>query len=312
MKVLPTLKQLQYFLALHEKKSFSEAAESCFVTQSTLSAGIATLEDILGKPVVDRSHRKVVFTAFGESLKPRAQNVVDDTIAIMQDAQQLTAPLTGPLRLGIIPTIAPYLLPQILPHLKKNYPALDLELHEDLSDRLVSKLNSGEIELVILAFPYDVDGLEQLTLFEENFFLAAPKDMTELSAPIHTNDLKDMNLLLLEDGHCLRDQALEACKISDLGNNKTFSTTSLATLIEMVKHGYGVTLLPHMVVKWSSLEQEIKALPINTESYRRGIGLVWRKNNARQKEFALFGQEIQDAIKRLDHQALVHHKLATP
>jgi LysR family hydrogen peroxide-inducible transcriptional activator len=309
MKNLPTFKQLQYFIALAERRSFSQAAESCYVTQSTLSAGISSLENILGQTVVDRSHRKVIFTPFGESLIPRAYQLIDDATAIVQEAKKQAPPLTGSLRLGIIPTIAPYLLPQILPHFKANYPDLSLELYEDLSDRLVSRLNEGKIEAILLAFPFDLPGLEQHLLFEENFFLAAPKTMKSLPTPMHPEDLQDMNLLLLEDGHCLRDHALEACNITNAQNKKTFSTTSLATLIEMVKHGYGVTLLPHMVVKWSSLGKEINTIPMNTKSYRRGIGLAWRKNNIRADEFNLLGKEILTAVKGLDDHALVYHKV---
>lgn len=282
---LPSIKHLQYFVALAEQGSFSRAAVACNVTQSTLSAGIAALEALLGQQLADRTQRDVLLTPFGAELLDKARGIVGDAAAIVERARHLKAPLSGPLRLGIIPTIAPYMLPRLLPAMQKKFPALELQLHEDLSARLVEGHKKGELDLILLAFPYDTPGMTQIKLFDEDFFLACPKGRWKAPPPVSTEDLKTDNLILLEEGHCLRDHALAACKLQPIRQRRTFSATSLPTLIQMVQHGYGITLLPEMAVKHGHLPANIEIFSFKKPVPQRRIGLAWREKTPRHDEY---------------------------
>lgn len=293
---LPSLRQLQYLVAVAEEGSFSRAAQSCHVTQSTLSAGIAALESLLGQTLLDRSQNPVTLTSFGREALDRSQEIIRSATAMVERARYLGAPLTGPLRLGIIPTIAPYMLPRILPPLQKKFPALELQLHEDLSARLVEGMKRGELDLILLAFPYNTPGMVQHKLFDEPFFLACPKGLWERPPPVRTEDLEAESLILLEEGHCLRDHALEACELQPLQQRRTFSATSLPTLIQMVQHGYGITLLPEMAVKRGYLPQNIEVFPFKPPLPTRRIGLAWRENSPREKEFLMLAEQVKKAV----------------
>ena len=293
---LPSIKHLQYFVALAEQHSFSRAADACHVTQSTLSAGIAALESLLKQQLVDRSQRQVMLTPFGTELVDKARAVVADAAAMVERAQHLRTPLSGPLRMGIIPTIAPYMLPRLLPVLQKKFPALELQLHEDLSARLTEGLKKGELDLILLAFPYDTPGMVQMKLFDEPFLLACPKGRWKKAPPVHTEELDAGNLILLEEGHCLRDHALAACKLQPVRQRRTFSATSLPTLIQMVQHGYGVTLLPEMAVKHGHLPANIEIFPFAKPPPQRRVGLVWREKSPRQDEYKALAACIQKEI----------------
>ncbi len=284
----PTLRQLNYLITLENEKSFSKAAAYCNVTQSTLSAGIKDLENILGQQLVNRAGRSsVTLTAFGVEVAERAQKVIQDVDHIVASAQQMQAPLSGILRLGVIPTIAPYILPKILPYLQKTFPDLHLQIYEDISERLTDQLEKRQMDAAILAFPYDVGGFEARDLFKEDFYLAVPKGQS-LPKTLSLKDIKSDELLLLEDGHCLRDHALSACKLKPSTKRKTFSATSLPTLIQMVGYGYGVTLLPEMVAKNSTIPKGIDIIPFKSPAPTRRIGMIWQNNSPQKRDLETF------------------------
>lgn len=274
----PTLKQLDYLIALKHEGSFSKAAEFCHVTQSTLSAGIKELETILGQILVDRTTRELTLTPIGEDIYHHARKITLATDQLVAQARRNEDPLSGVLRLGVIPTIAPYMLPRILPALQKQYPDLDIQLFEDLTERLTDQLLRRKLDLLLMAFPFDADGIEHHIMFEEPFVIAAPQGaFIQNSVPL--DFLSDKSVLLLEDGHCLRDQAIKACKLQKTPQKKTFSATSLPTLIQMVAHGYGMTLLPEMATHKDSLPAYIDILHFQNPPPTRQIGLAWRKGN---------------------------------
>ncbi|WP_435641165.1 hydrogen peroxide-inducible genes activator [Micavibrio aeruginosavorus] len=292
MSALPSLRQLQYLLALSETLSFGRAAKMCHVTQSTLSAGIRDLEAILGQPVVERTSRRVSLSGFGRDILPYARATVEQAEKLIDQARARRVPLTGALRLGVIPTIAPYLLPDILPSLRKDYPHLDLHLREDMSARLVSALDRNDIDAALIALPYDTLGMEHMDLFSEPFVLVRADHAAPLPARIALSALKNQTILLLEDGHCLRDHAREACQLQEQSTKKGFSATSLPTLLQMVQHGYGHTLLPAMAARAGLLPAGLEIHEFTAPQPTRTIGLIWRQNSARGAEFRLLGRHI--------------------
>lgn len=289
----PTLRQLDYLIAIDQHGSFLAAADACAVTQSTLSAGIKELETILGRPLVLRNRKHASLTPFGAEVAENAEKILADTDNIVARSRLLNEPLSGPLRLGIIPTIAPYMLPEMLPKLTAEFPRLELQLHEDMTDRLLESLRKGHIDVALMAFPYGTPDMQQRILFEEKFYAAAAQNAGPAVDSINIEDLKPDELLLLEDGHCLRDHALTACDIQLPRQRKTFSATSLATLIQMVKAGFGMTLLPEMACEKHSLPSAIRLLPFKDKNPpTRQIGLCWRKNDPRRPNYELLGNTI--------------------
>lgn len=296
MLPLPTIRQLQYLTALADEGSFSAAAERCAVTQSTLSAGIKELETLLAQTLVDRSRKAATLTPFGQEVLDAARPLIAAAEGIAVRARALRAPFSGPLRLGVIPTIAPYLLPRLLPVIRENFPALELQLHEDLSERIVAKVMQGALDLILLALPYDAPGLAHETLFTEGFSVAAPKGRFKTKT-VGEADLAQENLLLLEDGHCLRDHALAACRLSSAATRRTFSATSLATLIQMVASGYGVTLLPDMAASAGALPGAIALWPLRGIGPGREIALAWRNGTARAEEYRTLATTLRESLK---------------
>jgi LysR family hydrogen peroxide-inducible transcriptional activator len=285
MQSLPTLRQLQYLLALHKVKNFRQAAENCHITQPTLSAAIKEMENLLGADVLDRSRRKsVVFSPLGLEVVETAKKIAPHLESLMEKAKNMSAPLSGPIRLGLIPTIAPYFLPKILPALQKTFPNIEWQIVETMSVPLVEKLNNGQIDLAILAFPYETEGLSQEIFFQEKFICAAPKNTFKAKQILSFKDLDNKKLLLLEDGHCLRDHALSACKLQDKQEEKTFSATSLQTLIQMVDHGYGITLLPEMVIAQSVMPPNVALHKFKAPYPTRSIGAIWRSNDPQKDD----------------------------
>ena len=294
---LPTLKQLRYLTALDEHKHFGRAATACFVSQSTLSAGLQELETLLGASLVERSNRSVVFTALGREIAARARIVLREAQELAELAAAAKEPLSGALRLGVIPTISPFLLPKVLPKLRKTYPKLKLHLNEDLTQRLVEELHNGALDCVLLALPVDVGEAEEMILFDDPFELVCRKDdpLAEKSR-LTTSDVQQAPLLLLTDGHCLRDHALDACHLGRRPQGTDVAATSLHTLVEMAAGGLGVTLIPDMALQAKILKgSELVARPFAVGKPGRRIGLIWRKTSAREKEFRLLGQVIKDA-----------------
>ncbi|MCK5431880.1 MAG: LysR family transcriptional regulator [Gammaproteobacteria bacterium] len=291
---LPTFKQLRYLIALGEHMHFGKAAEACFVSQSAFSVAIRELESTLGVQLFDRTNKRVTITAMGQEIIVQARLVVRDLESLVHMARVSNEPLSGKLRLGVIPTISPFLLPKILPQLRSHFPQLQLFLQEDTTQRVYEKLMSGELDLILIAFPYELRNVEKMTLFKDQFLLAYRKGSQFIGTQEITVDhLQSESILLLEDGHCLREHALSACKIRNLNKVSHFAASSLLTLIEMVEADLGVTYLPEMAKDSPMLKNtniQIQAMP---KSSHREIGLIWRKGTARNKEFKMLGDFIK-------------------
>ena len=291
---LPTLKQLRYFVALSEHQHFARAAAACFVSQSAFSVAIRDLETLLGAGLVDRTNKNVTITAQGREVAEKARRVLQEAEELVALAEGSEEPLTGKLRLGVILTIAPFLLPGLLPKLRKAYPELQLYLVEDLSARLYQRLMAGELDLLLIALPYELAQTEQRSLFKDPFRLAARKD-TKLIDPenYQPGKMAPETILLLEDGHCLRDHAISACKLRKPEQVSRFSASSPLTLVEMVDADLGVTFLPEMAEGSPLLKStRIKTWPLADRSFRE-IGLVWRQGSTRVAEFELLGEFIR-------------------
>jgi len=292
----PTLKQLRYFLALTETGHFGRAADSCFVSQSAFSSAIAELENLLGTQLVDRTNRTVTITATGQDIAVQARLVLRDVESLVEMARGEREPLCGELRLGVIPTIAPFLLPKALPRLRKKFPQLDLYLTEDQTQRIYGRLMDGELDVILLALPWEMRGVELESLFKDRFCLAY-RDGTDRVDPdnYRFNRLNADSILLLEDGHCLRDHALAACKIRNTQKIQPFAASSLLTLVEMVDADLGITFLPEMSRGSSLLRNtRVKLSDMGDRSYRT-IGMAWRKGSRRGEEFRLLGHFLADS-----------------
>ena len=251
--MLPTLRQLQYLKLLAEHGSFSRAADAAHVTQPTLSAGVAELEKILGAPVVDRARSGVILTTVGEEAVRRAQAILAQAEDLVQTARSAGQPLSGRFRLGVIPTVAPFLLPGALPALRARFPKLRLFLREDLTHRLIAGLKAGALDAALIALPYDVSGLETAHVDDDELLAAFPANHP-LTAErrVSPTRMEEDDLILLEDGHCLREHALAACGLEPPkahGEEAAFAATSLPTLVQMVGSGLGVSFLPAMAVE---------------------------------------------------------------
>jgi LysR family hydrogen peroxide-inducible transcriptional activator len=295
--MLPTLRQLQYLKLLSEHGSFSRAAEAAHVTQPTLSAGIQELERILGAPVVDRARSGVILTAAGEEAVQRAQAILAQTEDLVQAAQAAGQPLTGRFRLGVIPTIAPYLLPKALPVLRDRFPKLRLFLREDLTSRLIAGLRAGALDAALIALPYDMTGLSWAHVEDDELLAAAPigHRMTHESR-VRPEDLEGDDLILLEDGHCLRDHALAACGLEPPKptSEESFAATSLPTLVQMVGSGLGVSFLPAMAVAAGLTEHvPITVRPLQADHPSREIVVAWRAGSSRAREGRLLAEAFQ-------------------
>ena len=296
---LPTIKQLQYLAALHEAQHFGRAAEASFVSQSTLSAGIRELESLLGETLVERGPRAVRFTPLGEEVTARAHRVLREAEAMLQLVEAAGEPLSGRLRLSVIPTIAPFLLPRMLPALRDRRPRLDLFLREETTGDALASLETGRSDCVLLALPYPVGEAETEIIGTDRLFVAVrrddPREMaSDALGAIDPEAIDEGRLLLLEDGHCLKDHALAACGRPELRRAQTMIGTSLHTLVQMVDHGLGVTLLPEMALEAGVLEgTEVVARPLDAEDASREIALVWRKGSPREADFRLLAEELR-------------------
>jgi len=291
---LPTVKQLRYLIELEKYAHFGKAAEASFVSQSAFSVAIRELESTLGTQLFDRTNKRVTITAMGQEIVVQARLVIRDLEALMDMARVSSEPLSGKLRLGVIPTISPFLLPRLLPKLRSQFPRLQLFLQEDTTQRVYERLMSGELDLILIAFPYELRNVEKMKLFNDQFLLAYRTGSQFIDKQKVTVDhLQSESILLLEDGHCLRDHALSACKIRNLNKVSHFAASSLLTLIEMVEADLGVTYLPEMAKDSPMLKNtniKTQAMPKNSH---REIGLIWRKGSARGKEFKMLGEFIK-------------------
>lgn len=295
MMKLPSTKQLKYFVALVETGHFGRAADASFVSQSAFSNAIKELETLLDTQLVDRTNRQVTITATGQQIATQARLALRDIEGLVELAAGERQPLTGELRLGVIPTIAPFLLPRVLPRLRRQYPQLKLFLVEDQTQRIYERLIDGALDLLLLALPWEIRGAEAQGLFNDRFCLACRKGTKRVDPSNYRfNRLDADSILLLEDGHCLRDHALAACKIRNTQKVQRFAASSLLTLVEMVDADLGITFLPEMAQGSSLLKNTRVELHPLSENSHREIGLAWRKGSNRVDEFQLLGKFLRD------------------
>jgi LysR family hydrogen peroxide-inducible transcriptional activator len=291
----PSLRQLECFQAVAERLSFRRAAERCSITQPALSQQIQQLERLLGARLFERDRRRVLLTPAGEELLPRARAALRAVDELVQAADAARDPLAGPLRLGVIPTVAPYVLPAAVGALRRRCPDLRLYLREDRTSRLVERVQDGRLDLALLALEADLGTLERMPLYRDPFVLAVPAGHAlSRRAAVGEQDLVGLEVLLLEDGHCLRDQALALCERVGARELGDFRATSLNTLARMVAAGTGVTLLPAMALPVEVRPKErIVTVPFERQPART-IGLVWRPTTPRRSTFELLGQVLAE------------------
>jgi LysR family hydrogen peroxide-inducible transcriptional activator len=292
-----TLRQLRYFEALARHKHFGRAAEDCGISQPALSMQIRELEQSLGAPLVERRPNEVVLTELGSETARRAEQLLTGASDLVDFAKHGQKVLSGVLRLGVIPTIAPYLLPRVLPVLQKQYPELKLELRETQTNILLDELGRGTLHLLILALPVGDAEIETLRLFDDPFLLAVPaNDPLPAKARVSARDISPRQLILLEEGHCLRDQALAFCSMQNNETPAGLGATSLATVMQMVANGYGATLLPRIAVDAGLADKRVKLLRFTDPEPKRSIGLAWRRTSPRKADFLALGQAITPAL----------------
>jgi LysR family transcriptional regulator, hydrogen peroxide-inducible genes activator len=288
-----SLRQLRYFDALAQSLHFGRAAELCMVTQPALSMQIQELEKELDTVLIERTRQGAKLTPQGEEVARRAATILASVRDLTDFAQHGGKLLTGVLHLGVIPTIAPYVLPKILPHLRRDYPALDLHLREAQTQHVLTDLATGRLDTVLLSLPIDEPEIETLELFDDPFVLALPAGRPIPAQAIATPELvENERLLLLEEGHCLRDQALSFCGLKQVQNLNTFGTTSLSTIVQMVANGFGVTLLPKMSLATEAQRGAIQLLNFMPPEPARKIGLAWRHSSPRKRDFVELGAMI--------------------
>jgi LysR family hydrogen peroxide-inducible transcriptional activator len=291
---LPTIKQLQYLVALRRHGHFGRAAEACFVTQSTLSAGLRELETLLGITLVERTRRVVRFTPLGEKIADKAVKVLRETEELAEMARAQGRPLHGELRMGVIPTIAPFLLPTMLPRLREQWPELKLYLREETSTAACEALHRGQLDCVLLALPFACGDVDSMPFFDDPLFVAYPNGEAPHAAAIEAADIDEDRLLLLEDGHCLKDHALSACNRPELRAHAAMMGTSLHTLVQMVDNGLGLTFVPGMAIEAGILSgTEVDAKPLRSEHPYRRIALIWRRSSPREGEFQILSETLR-------------------
>ena len=299
MTALPSLRQLRYFVAIAQELNFTRAAEICFVGQSTLSAGLKELEDGLGVRLVERDRQNVALTPVGLEILDRAKAILAASEDLVEYADAAGKPMSGTIRLGVIPTIAPFLLPNVLPDIRTRCPSLKIALREDLTANLLTRLAEHQLDFILIALPYETSGLLVQELFDDEFWLVAREDDPALKGKeIHLPAKMAERLLLLEEGHCLREHTLQACKRSDIRKADGMEATSLLTLLQMVDSGMGIALLPEMAVRGGLLNgTSLVARPLAPPAQKRVIALLARSSTAHLEEFKIFSDCIQERFK---------------
>ena len=297
---LPTIKQLQYLVALRRHGHFGKAAEASFVTQSTLSAGLRELEALLGITLVERTRRLVRFTALGEKIADKAILVLREAEELAELARAEGKPLHGELRMGVIPTIAPFLLPAMLPRLRTQWPSLKLYLREETSQAACEALHRGQLDCVLLALPFGCGDVDHALLFEDRLYVAYPHGEAPDEQMVEVDSIDENRLLLLEDGHCLKDHALSACNRPELRANAAMMGTSLHTLVQMVDNGLGVTFIPAMAIEAGILDGTgVDAKPLKSDHGFRRIALIWRRSSPRENEFQLLADSLREIVREV-------------
>jgi len=295
-----TLQDLRYVVAIADYGHFGRAAAACDIGQSTISTQIKNLEKQLGVTLFERTTKSVSVTEVGAEIVVRARQILADVEAIVSVGQHISGPLAGGFSLGVIPTLGPYLLPWLVPALKRDYPELRLALREDLTTPLLERLGSHRLDAALLALPVHDDRLETMPLFDEPFWFAEPKGRKHAAGNIMTeDDLRGQHLLLLTEGHCLRDQALAICRTADADADGDFRATSLETILQMVATGMGSTLLPAMACS----EARARAVTMRRlePGIGRRIGLVWRRSSSRLRDIHLLAKTLRDHLPKGVH-----------
>ncbi|WP_197016061.1 LysR substrate-binding domain-containing protein [Actinomadura viridis] len=292
----PTVAQLRAFLALSEHLHFRDAAAALRLSQPALSGAVAALEETLNTRLVERTTRKVLLTPAGERVARRAERVLAELDRLVEEVRAVDGPLVGPLRLGVIPTVAPYLLPVVLPRLAREFPDLELTVHEEQTGQIVAELVAGRLDVVVLARPAPAPGVTELTLYDEDFLLVAP-DSYELAGDLPRAALNELDVILLNEGHCLRDQALDVCR--QVGARAVAATyaTSLATLVQLVSGGLGVTLVPETAVPVETRRApNLRLHRFEAPAPHRRIGLGYRASSPRAAEYEALAASIRAAV----------------
>lgn len=291
-----SLKQLRYFDAVARSGHFGKAAERCAITQPALSMQIQELEKFLGVQLLERGRNGVVLTESGKEVAQRAARVLADVRDIVDFARRRGNILSGPLGFGVIPSVAPYILPRLLPMIREAFPDLDLHIRESQTQSLVSELLDGQLDVLMLALPVEHADVETIRLFDDRFLLAMATSHRMSNHVRATPDLLEGDrLLLLEEGHCMRDQALAFCNLRRIENINTFGASSLSTLVQMVANGLGMTLLPEIAVPLETKRGDIHLMRFADPEPQRVIGLAWRKSSPRKRHFVELGQMITAA-----------------
>ena len=293
-----TLKHLRYFEALARHGHFGRAADACAISQPALSMQIKELEELLGTKLFERSARQVRLTGFGDELALRVRTIMQSIDELGDMARASHNRLTGRLRIGVIPTIAPYLLPAIVGNITRSHNDLDIHVHETLTSKLIQELAEGWIDTAIVALPVSEPSLSEVALFDESFVLVRPGE--DAGKPVPDPEmLSKMKLLLLEDGHCFRDQALSFCKMNSAGPGELLNGSSLTTLVQMVSAGIGVTLIPEMAVAIETSSASVSVSRFNEPQPSRTIGMVWRKTNPLAAQLLQISEIVRQSAKAL-------------
>lgn len=294
MAALPSLRQLRYLVAVAQHLNFTKAAEACFVSQSTLSTGLKELEQTMGVQLIERDRQNVSVTPVGEEVVARAIQLLAGAEDLIEYTHHTGHAMTGTIKLGAIPTIAPFLLPQVIPMIRQEYPDLRIALREDLTANLLQRVVDHQLDFALIALPYDTEGLLVKELYADEFWLTAPQGDPAMQEEEVTVPAKMAErLLLLEEGHCLREHSLRACRKKEVANADGLEATSLLTLVQMVESGLGITLLPEMAVRSGILNNtHLQARPLSAPAPKRGIALVARQTTARIDEFLAIAQMI--------------------
>jgi LysR family hydrogen peroxide-inducible transcriptional activator len=291
-----SFKQLRYFEAVARTRHFGRAAEQCAVTQPALSMQIQELEKTLGVQLLERSRNGIMLTEAGREIAGRANRILADTRDIVDFARRQDGVLSGPLHLGVIPSVAPYVLPALLPLIREKFPDLDLHLRETQTHHLVEELLDGGLDLLLLALPVENPEVETIKLFNDRFLLAMPKSRQVSNRIRATPELLQQDrLLLLEEGHCLRDQALSYCSLRRIDNIDTFGASNLSTIVQMVAGGLGMTLLPELSIDLECRQGDIRLMRFTEPQPRRVVGLAWRRSSPRKRHFVELGKLITQA-----------------
>jgi LysR family hydrogen peroxide-inducible transcriptional activator len=292
---LPTIKQMQYLIALKDEQNFGRAAEACGVSQSAMSSGIKEMEQLLGTPVVERNRRTMRFTDVGERIVERARDLVRGAQDITDLARTAGRPLTGMLRINSIPTIAPFFLPLMMRRLRAEYPELKVYLREETSGSSCDSLAKGRTDCVILALPFDCGDVEIEPLFDDRLHVAFPSGEPVSEGPYPAGDVDPTRLLLLEDGHCLTQHSIGACGLRGSQGDAAMMGTSLHTIVQMVDSGLGTTILPEMAIDAGILDgTDVVHRPLMADQPARRIALIWRRGSARESDFRL----LADVLRR--------------